>query len=107
MNKIKSLSKIKDNDKHLTCVIYQGICSCGNNSVSQIMTEVTPRTDEHEQANGKLEPSKHLKNNPGHKFDWMILSRARSHRLKRKIHEAYFINQLNLSLNDHDNVIVI
>ena len=26
--KIKSLFKIKDNVKHLSCVIYQGICSC-------------------------------------------------------------------------------
>ena len=56
--------------------------------------------DEHEQPNGKSEPSKHIKNNTGHKFDWMILSRAPSHRLKQKILEAYFIKQLNPSLND-------
>ena len=31
--KIKSLFKIKDNLKHLSCVIYQGICSCGNNYI--------------------------------------------------------------------------
>ena len=29
--KIKTLFKIKDNVKHLSCVIYQEICSCGNN----------------------------------------------------------------------------
>ena len=29
--KIKSLFKIKDNVKQLSCVVYHGICSCGNN----------------------------------------------------------------------------
>ena len=31
--KIKSLIKIKDNVKHLGCVVYQGICTCGNRQV--------------------------------------------------------------------------
>ena len=71
------------------------------------MTKVTARIEKQKQENGKLKLSKHLKDNPGHKFDWIILSRARSHRLKQKILEAYFIKQLNLSLNDHDNVTLI
>ena len=71
------------------------------------MTKVTARIEKQKQANGKLKLSKHLKDNQGHKFDWIILSRARSHRLKQKILEAYFIKQLNLSLNDHDNVTLI
>ena len=33
--KIKSLFKIKDNVTHLSCAIYQGICSCGNNNLSE------------------------------------------------------------------------
>ena len=82
MRKIKSLLKIKDNNKHLNCVICQGICSCGNNYIGETTKNAVTRIDKHEQANGKSEPSKHLKNNPGHKFDWMILSRAPSHRLK-------------------------
>ena len=98
--KIKSLFKIKDNVEHLSCVVYHGICSCGNNYIGEAIRNVVTRIDEHEQPNGKSEPSKHLKNNPGHQFNWMILSRAPSHRLKRKILEAYFIKQLNPSLND-------
>ena len=98
--KIKSLFKIKDNVKHLSCVIYQGICSCGNNYIGETVRNAVTRIDEHEQPNGKSEPSKHIKNNTGHKFDWMILSRAPSHRLKRKILEAYFIKQLIPSLSD-------
>ena len=33
------------------------------------MRNAATRTDEHEQPNGKSEPSKHLKNKQGHKFD--------------------------------------
>ena len=64
------------------------------------MRNVVARIDEQEQSNGKSKPSKHLKNNPGHQFNWMILSRAPSHLLKRKTLEAYFIKKLNPSLND-------
>ena len=78
--KIESLFKIKDNVEHLSCVAYHGICSCGNNYIDETIRNVVTRIDEHEHPNGK-----HLKNNPGHQFNWMILSRVLSHRLKRKI----------------------
>ena len=80
--KIKSLFKIKDNVKNLSFVIYQGICSCGNNYIGETIRNAVTKIYEREQPNGKSEPSKHLKNSPGHKLDWMILSRAPSHRLK-------------------------
>ena len=99
--KINSLLKIKDNAKHLSCVVYQGICSCENNYIGETIRDAITRIDEHEQSNEKLEPSEHLKNNPGHQFDWMILPRAPWHNFERKILEAYFIKQLNPSLNDH------
>ena len=73
---------------------------CGHNYIGETIRNALTRIDEHEQPNDKSEPSKHLKNNPGHKFDWIILSRAPSHRLKQKILEADFIKQLNPSLND-------
>ena len=56
------------------------------------------KINEHKQSNAKSEPSKNLKNNSGYKFNWIILSRVHSHRLKRKTLEAYFIKQLNPSL---------
>ena len=58
------------------------ICSCGNNYISETIRNVVTRMDEQKQPNSKSEPSKHLKNNPGHQFNWKILSRAPSHRLK-------------------------
>ena len=64
------------------------------------MRDTVPSTDEHEQSNGKSESSKLLRSKSGHQFDWMILSRAPSHRLKQKILGVYFIKQLNPSFND-------
>ena len=64
VKKIKSLFKIKDNVKNLSCVIYQGICSCGNSYIDKTMRDATKSLDENKQPNGKLEPFKHLQNNP-------------------------------------------
>ena len=62
--KIKSLFKIKDNVKHLSCVIYQGISGCGNNYIGETIRNTVTRIDKHEQPNGNSKPSKHIKNNP-------------------------------------------
>ena len=51
-----SLFKIKDNVKHLRCIVYQRICSCGNSYISEIIRNAVARIDEHEQPNGKSEP---------------------------------------------------
>ena len=64
--KIKSFIKIKDNVKHLSCVVYQGICSCGNNQIGEMVRNAVTRIDEHEKPNDKSETSKHFKNNPEH-----------------------------------------
>ena len=47
--KIKSLFKIKDNVKHLSCVVYHGICSCGNNYIGETIRNAVTRIDKHEQ----------------------------------------------------------
>ena len=56
--KLESLFEIKDNAKHLSCIIYQGICSCGQNYIGQTIRNAVTRKDENEQPNGKPEPSK-------------------------------------------------
>ena len=64
--KIRSWFKTKDNVKHFSCVVYRGICSCGNNYIGETIRNAVTKIDEHEQPSGKSEPSKHLKSNPGH-----------------------------------------
>ena len=103
--KLSHYSKLKI---RLTISVVLYICSCGNNYIGETIRNAVTQIDEYEQPNGKLEPSKHLKNNGGHKFDWMILSRSLSHRSKRKILEAYFTKQLNPShSNQLDSEILI
>ena len=58
--KIKSLFKIKDNVKNLSCVVYHGICSCGNDYIGETIKNVVTRIDEHAQPNSKSKPSKHM-----------------------------------------------
>ena len=72
------------------------------NYVRETMTNSITRIDEHEQPIDKSESAKHLRNNPGHELEWIILSRAPSHHLKCKILEAYFIYFIDLNpfLND-------
>ena len=66
--KIQSLFNIKDNVKHLSCVTYQEICSCGNNFLDETIRNTVTRIDEYKKPNVKSEPSKHLKSIPGHKM---------------------------------------
>ena len=67
-------------------------------NIGETIRNIVTRIDEDEQPKGQLEPSKHLKNKPGHQFDWMILSRAPSDSFKKKILETCFTKQLNPSL---------
>lgn len=100
--KINLLFKIKDNVKILFVLYNEEIVVEEINHVRETMTNAITRIDEREQPIGKSESSKHLRNNPGHELEWIILSRAPSHHLKRKILEAYFIYfiDLNQFLND-------
>ena len=72
--KFNTYLKLKITLNIFSCIVYHGICSCGNNYISETIRNVVTRTGEQEQPNGKSEPSKHLKNNPRHQFNWMILS---------------------------------
>ena len=92
---------------HYLKIMYQGICSCGNNYVSETMRNANTRIVEHEKSNDKSETSKHLKNNVEHKLNGMVLLIAPSHTLKRKILVASFIKQLNPSLNDQLDIKIL
>ena len=43
--KTKSLFKIKDNIKHLSCVMYKGICSCGHNHIRETIRDVVTKIE--------------------------------------------------------------
>ena len=100
--KVKSLFNLKDRNPHPSCVIYEGVCSCGDIYIGETKRNTTTRWDEHEDTTKDSEPARHLKrNNPGnHKFEWKILCRAPFHFNERKNLEASFIALREPNLNN-------
>ena len=80
-HKIQSLFPLKDKVQHLNCVIYKGICSCGETYVGETIRNCKIRWDEHNDVNKNLEPVNH------HEFSWYVLTRAPENNLKRRILE--------------------
>ena len=81
-HKIQSLLPLKDKVQHFSCVIYNGICSCGETDVGETIRTCKIRCDEHNDLNKNTEPAKHLARNIEHKFTWFILARAAVNTLK-------------------------
>ena len=61
--KVQSLFPLKDKVQHLSCVIYKGICSCGEAYVEEAIRICKIRWDEHNDVNKNSEPAKHLARN--------------------------------------------
>ena len=75
-SKIQSLFPLKDKVWHLSCVIYNGICSCGERYVGEIIRHFKIRWDEHNDVNKNFEPAKHLARKIEHEFSWYVLAGA-------------------------------
>ena len=97
---IKSLFPLKDWVKHLSCVIYEGKCSCGRRYIGETITNSDLWWNEHENTTAKSEPAKHFAKNKSHMFTWKVLASAPLHFCKIKILEACFITKLKPNLND-------
>ena len=98
--KIQTLFLLYDNVQHLSCVIYKGICSCGETYVSETTRNCRIKWDGHNDVNMNTEPAKHLAGNIEHEFSWYVLTRALKNALKRIILEAYFIKLIVPSLKE-------
>ena len=82
--RIQSLFPLKDKVQHLSCIIYKGICSCGETYVGETIRNCKIRCDEHNDVNKNSEPAKHLARNIEHEFSWFILARAPVNTLKKE-----------------------
>ena len=75
-SKIQSLFPLKDKVRDLSCAIYNGICSCGERYVGEIIRHFKIRWDEHNDVNKNFEPAKHLARKIEHEFSWYVLAGA-------------------------------
>ena len=101
--KVKSLFPLKDRNLHPSCKIYKGICSCGETYIDETIRNVEERWSEHNSADNKSEPAKHLADNKEHSFLWSILLDAPKDGRTRKNLEAFFIAKLKPSLNRQED----
>ena len=84
----------------MSCVIYEGKCSCGRRYIGETIRNSDIQWIEHESTTGKSEPAKHLADNKSHMFTWKVLASAPLNFCKRKILEAFFITKLKPDLNE-------
>ena len=98
--KIRSLFPLKDRVNHRSCVIYEGICSCGEKYIGQTNRNAEIRFTEHKDPTKNSEPAKHLLQNADHVFDWSIVTSAPRNLLKRRILEAYYYSKFKPKIND-------
>ena len=89
--KIKTLFKAKDKSLHQACKIYKGVCSCGEIYIGKTIRNIEVRWDEHNNPMKKSNPSKYIKDNLDHVFNWLVLANAPKNMLQRKALEAYYI----------------
>ena len=103
---IRSLFPLKDRVDHISCVVYEGTCSCGEVYIGETVRISDIRWKEHTcpaPSATLTDPARHVLENPGHSFSWKVLTRAPQQKLKRLILEAYFIAtkrpKINIQIN--------
>ena len=103
--KVKSLFPSKDRNIHPPCKIYKGVCNCGETYIGETIRNVEERWSEHNSADNKPEPAKHLADNEKHSFFLSILLAAPKDGRTHKNLEAFFIGKLKPSLNRQEALI--
>ena len=87
--KIKQLFKLKSNNPHPSCVIYQGVCVSEQTYIGETRHNIGLQWEEHENTSKDSQPANHLKENLIHKFFWKILFAASQN---KRIRNENFIN---------------
>ena len=93
---IRSLFNLKDKTSHVSPVVYEGKCNCGENYIGDTWRNATISWNEHSNIGKNSEPAKHLNQFPEHRLNWKILRKVPNKVWERKIHEAYSQQTLNV-----------
>ena len=103
---IRSLFPLKDRVQHVSCVIYEGKCTCDEEYIGETIRITDIRWKEHTSPSPTstlTDPAKHIMENPTHQFTWKVITRAPQNKLKRLILEAYFIAKRRPKINVQTN----
>ena len=97
---IRSSFNLKDKASHVSSVVYEGKCNCGENYFGETGRNVPLRWDEHSDIGKNSEPAKHLNQSPEYRFNWKIIIRVPNKVRQRKIHEAYYVICMGQTFNN-------
>ena len=103
---IRSLFPLKDRVQHVSCVIYEGKCTCNEEYIGETVRITDIRWKEHTSPSPTstlTDPAKHVMENPTHQFTWKVITRAPQNKLKRLILEGYFIAKRRPKINVQTN----
>ena len=98
--KVKSLFIVKDKSLHHVCKIYKGVCLCGECYTGEIVRSAEVSWNEHNNPMKKSKPSKHVKDNVDHVFNWSVLTNAPKNMCQWKVLELYYIVLEKPTLNE-------
>ena len=97
---IRSLFNLKDKVSHVSSVVHEAKCNCGENYIGETGRNGTARWDEHSDGDKISEPAKHPNQFPEHRVNWKILRRVPNKIRQRNIHEAYYVMSMRPTLNN-------
>ena len=97
--KLTSMFRLKDNNIHPSHVVYHGTCAdCSASYIGESYRNFETRKQEHEDATKQSEPTRHLRENPYHHFNWRVITIAHPLGIRR-ILESMFIAKFQPCLN--------
>ena len=94
---------LKDPIFHKANVIYKGTCLCSECYVRETKRNTEVRWREHCSTKNTSELGTHLLLNTGCKVNWEILTNAPKQVNKQRVLEAFYIQTLQLTLNNKLN----
>ena len=98
--KVKALFRVKDKSLHQAGKIYKDVWSCDGGYISETTRNVKVRWYEHNNPIAKSNPSKHIKNNLNHVFNWSVLANALKIIFQQNVIQTYYIVLEKPTLNE-------
>ena len=98
--KVKTLFKINDKSLLQACKIDESVYPCGESYIGETIWNVSVSSNEHNSPANKSNPSKQVKDNLDHAFNWSVLANARKDMFQQEFLEAYYIALEEPTLNE-------